>query len=93
VKDYLELDPHLKADREPMGGQCFLPPVCRKVPPKDGDYTMDHTALVYLMDRDGLVAPFNLKRTPEKPLGLKRYLWRQPAPAAKRPSHRGPDGL
>ena len=27
----------------------------RKVPLKDGDYTMDHTALVYLMDRDGQV--------------------------------------
>lgn len=38
----------------------------RKVPLKDGDYTMDHTALVYLMDKQGrFVAPFNLKRTPE----------------------------
>ncbi len=28
---------------------------------------MDHTALIYLMDRDGhFVAPFNLKRTPEE---------------------------
>ena len=25
----------------------------RKVPAKDGDYTMDHTALVYLMDKQG----------------------------------------
>lgn len=25
----------------------------RKVPLKDGDYTMDHTALIYLMDRQG----------------------------------------
>jgi protein SCO1/2 len=48
----------------------------RKVPLKDGDYTMDHTALVYLMDRDGkFVAPFNLKRTPEEAAkDLKRYL-------------------
>src|SRR5712664_4502569 len=48
----------------------------RKVPLKDGDYTMDHTALVYLMDRDGkFVAPFNLKRTPEESAAdLKRYL-------------------
>src|SRR5260370_35519411 len=39
----------------------------RKVPLKDGDYTMDHTALIYLMDRDGkFVATFNLKRTPEQ---------------------------
>jgi protein SCO1 len=43
---------------------------------KDGDYTMDHTALIYLMDRDGkFVSPFNLKRTPEEAAAdLKRYL-------------------
>jgi protein SCO1/2 len=36
------------------------------VPLKDGDYTMDHTAVVYLMDKDGhFVAPFNLKQTPQ----------------------------
>jgi protein SCO1/2 len=48
----------------------------KKVPLKDGDYTMDHTALVYLMDREGkFVAPFNLKRTPdEAAVDLKRYL-------------------
>src|SRR3977135_13807 len=48
----------------------------RKVPLKDGDYTMDHTALIYLMDRDGkFVAPFNLNRTPEEAAAdLKRYL-------------------
>src|SRR3979490_1821613 len=48
----------------------------KKVPLKDGDYTMDHTALIYLMDRDGhFVAPFNLKRTPdEAAVDLKRYL-------------------
>ncbi len=48
----------------------------KKVPLKDGDYTMDHTALIYLMDRDGkFVAPFNLKRTPEEAASdLKRHL-------------------
>jgi protein SCO1 len=48
----------------------------RKVPLKDGDYTMDHTALVYLMDRDGkFVSPFNLNRKPEEAASdLKRYL-------------------
>jgi protein SCO1 len=48
----------------------------RKVPLKDGDYTMDHTALIYLMDRDGkFVSPFNLKRPPEQAAAdLKRYL-------------------
>ncbi len=48
----------------------------KKVPLKDGDYTMDHTALIYLMDRDGkFVAPFNIKRRPEEAAAdLKRYL-------------------
>lgn len=37
----------------------------RKVPLKDGDYTMDHTALVYLMDkRGGFVGAFNTERPP-----------------------------
>jgi protein SCO1/2 len=37
---------------------------------------MDHTALVYLMDRDGkFVSPFNINRKPEDAaLDLKRYL-------------------
>jgi protein SCO1 len=35
----------------------------KKVPLDAGGYTMDHTALVYLMDKDGrFVAPFNMKR-------------------------------
>ena len=48
----------------------------KKVPTKDGDYTMDHTALIYLMDRDGrFVSPFNLKRTPDEAAAdLKKYL-------------------
>jgi protein SCO1/2 len=48
----------------------------RKVPLKDGDYTMDHTALVYLMDKQGkFVAPFNLKRKPEAAAAeLRKYL-------------------
>lgn len=37
----------------------------RKVPLKDGDYTMEHTALVYLMGRDGrFVGSFNVERPP-----------------------------
>ncbi|HXY89825.1 MAG TPA: SCO family protein [Xanthobacteraceae bacterium] len=36
----------------------------KKVPLQGGDYTMDHTAVVYLMDKEGrFVAPFNLKKT------------------------------
>ncbi|NWG25200.1 MAG: SCO family protein [Pseudorhodoplanes sp.] len=48
----------------------------KKVPLKDGDYTMDHTALVYLMDKQGrFVAPFNIKRTPEAAAeDLRKYL-------------------
>lgn len=39
----------------------------KKVPLKDGDYTMEHTALVYLMDKAGrFVGSFNLERPPEQ---------------------------
>jgi protein SCO1/2 len=48
----------------------------KKVPLDGGGYTMDHTAIVYLMDKNGrFVAPFNLKRRPEEAAAdLKRYL-------------------
>jgi protein SCO1/2 len=48
----------------------------KKVPLDNGDYTMDHTALVYLMDKNGrFVTPFNLKRRPEDAAAdLRRYL-------------------
>ena len=37
----------------------------KKVPLKDGDYTMDHTALVYLMAKDGsFVGAFNIEQPP-----------------------------
>ena len=81
MKDYLSsFDPHLKGlSGEPQAVAKVISAYrvyARKVPLKDGDYTMDHTALVYLMDRDGnFVAPFNLKRTPEEAAkDLKRYL-------------------
>src|SRR3954470_5913714 len=47
----------------------------KKVPLKDGDYTMDHTAIVYLMDKNGqFVAPFSLRRRPEDAAAeLRRY--------------------
>src|ERR1700682_6366876 len=81
MKDYLSsFDPHLQGltgDPDAVakvvsGFRVYA----KKVPWKDGDYTMDHTALVYLMDRDGkFVAPFNLKRKPEEAASdLKRYL-------------------
>jgi protein SCO1/2 len=81
MKDYLSsFDPHLKGL---TGDPTAVAKVtseyrvyAKKVPLKDGDYTMDHTALVYLMDRDGrFVSPFNLKRTPEEAAAdLKHYL-------------------
>ena len=81
MKDYLSsFDPHLKGlTGDPTAVAKVLSAYrvyARKVPLKDGDYTMDHTALIYLMDRDGhFVAPFNLKRTPEEAAkDLKRYL-------------------
>jgi len=48
----------------------------KKVPTDGGGYTMDHTALVYLMGKDGrFIAPFNMKRRPnEAAEDLKRYL-------------------
>jgi protein SCO1 len=81
MKDYLSsFDPHLKGlTGNPDAVAKAIADYrvyARKVPLKDGDYTMDHTALVYLMDRDGkFVAPFNLKRTPEEAAAdLKHYL-------------------
>jgi protein SCO1/2 len=48
----------------------------KKVPTEKGDYTMDHTALIYLMDRNGkFVSPFRLNRRPEESAAeLRRYL-------------------
>ncbi len=47
----------------------------RKVPLDGGEYTMDHSAVMYLMNKDGkFVAPFNLKRPPEDAAAdLRRY--------------------
>ena len=81
MKDYLSsFDPHLKGltgDPEAVAKVLSAYRVyAKKVPLKDGDYTMDHTALTYLMDRDGrFVAPFNLNRKPEEAAAdLKKYL-------------------
>jgi protein SCO1 len=48
----------------------------RKVPLKDDDYTMEHTSLVYLMDKNGrFVGAFNLDRAPaEAARDLLRHL-------------------
>jgi protein SCO1 len=80
MKDYLSnFDPHL---RGLTGDQASIDAAikayrvyAKKVPLDNGDYTMDHTALVYLMDKDGhFVAPFNVNRTPEaEAADLRRY--------------------
>ncbi|WP_291849627.1 SCO family protein [Bradyrhizobium sp.] len=81
MKDYLSsFDPRLKGlTGEPQAVAKLLSAYrvyAKKVPLKDGNYTMDHTALIYLMDRNGqFIAPFNLKRTPEEAArDLKRHL-------------------
>jgi protein SCO1/2 len=81
MKDYLSsFDPHL---RGATGDQQQIDTVekefrvySKKVPTKDGDYSMDHSAVVYLMDKDGrFVAPFSLKRQPaETADALRKYL-------------------
>ncbi|HUN96675.1 MAG TPA: SCO family protein [Bradyrhizobium sp.] len=81
MKDYLSsFDPHLKGlTGDPAAVAKIISEYrvyAKKVPLKDGDYSMDHTALVYLMDRDGkFVAPFNLKQSPQAAAAdLKHYL-------------------
>lgn len=81
LKDYLQsFDPRLRAlsgSPEAIAAmQKTYRVYARKVPTEGGDYTMDHSALVYLMDKEGrFVAPFNLKRKPEEAAAdLRRYL-------------------
>jgi protein SCO1 len=70
LKDYLSnFDPHVRGlTGDPAAVDAALKAYrvyAKKVPLKDGEYTMDHTAVVYLMDKDGrFVAPFNLSRSP-----------------------------
>jgi protein SCO1 len=68
LKDYLaSFDPHLRGltgapaaiDQAIKDYRVYA----KKVPLQGGDYTMDHTALVYLMDKEGrFVAPFDMQR-------------------------------
>jgi protein SCO1/2 len=81
MKDYLSsFDPHLRGatgDRAAVdAAEKAYRVYAKKVPTTDGDYSMDHTALVYLMDKQGrFVAPFSLKRRPEDAAAdLRRYL-------------------
>ncbi len=82
IKDYLSsFDPHLRGltgDQAAVDAAVKAYRVyAKKVPLEGGDYTMDHTAVVYLMDKNGeFVAPFDLtKRTPQAAAAdLRRYL-------------------
>lgn len=81
LKEYLSsFDPRLRGltgDTRAVGAMEKAYRVySKKVPLDAGGYTMDHTALVYLMDKEGrFVAPFNLKRKPaDAAADLRRYL-------------------
>ena len=81
MKDYLSsFDPHLSGL---TGDPAEIAAVAKayrvyfkKVPLDEGNYTMDHTAIVYLMDKTGrFVSPFNIKRpTDVEAADLRRYL-------------------
>jgi protein SCO1 len=81
LKDYLSsFDPHLSGLTGEPASVAAVAKAYRvyfkKVPLDQGGYTMDHTAIVYLMDKDGrFVSPFSLKRTKDAAAAdLRRYL-------------------
>ena len=81
MKDYLSnFDPHVRGlTGDPIAINAAIRAYrvyAKKVPLENGDYTMDHTALVYLMDKNGhFVAPFDVSRTPAaEAADLRRFL-------------------
>jgi protein SCO1/2 len=80
LKDYLSsFDPHLRGltgDSAAVAAVTKAYRVYVRKVPQDNGYTMDHTAIVYLMDKDGrFVAPFNLKRrAADAAADLRKYL-------------------
>ncbi len=81
LKDYLSsFDPHLRGlTGDPAAVNAAIKAYrvyAKKVPLDNGDYTMDHTAMVYLMDKNGrFIAPFNMKQTADEAAAqLRRYL-------------------
>lgn len=73
-------DPHLRAltGDAPAVDQAMKDyrVYAKKVPLSGGSYEMDHTAIVYLMDKDGhFVAPFDLQRSADAEAAeLQKYL-------------------
>ena len=81
MKDYLSsFDPHLSGLTGDPAAVAAVAKAYRvyfkKVPLDQGGYTMDHTAIDYLMDKEGrFVSPFSLKRTTEAAAAdLRRYM-------------------
>jgi protein SCO1/2 len=81
MKDYLSsFDPHLSGLTGDPAAIAAVAKTYRvyfkKVPLDQGGYTMDHTAIVYLMDKNGrFVSPFSLKRSSAAAADdLRRYL-------------------
>jgi protein SCO1/2 len=80
LKDYLSsFDPHMQGltgDPAEIAAVAKAYRVYYKKVPLEQDYTMDHTTIVYLMDKEGrFVSPFSLKRTTEAAAAdLRRYL-------------------
>jgi protein SCO1/2 len=81
LKDYLSsFDPRLIAltgDQEAIAATTkAYRAYTKKVPLEGGNYTMDHSTVVYLMDKEGrFVAPLSLKRGPdEAAVELRRHL-------------------
>ena len=80
MKDYVSsFDPHIQGLTGSSDDVAKIIKAYRvyakKVPLPDGDYTMDHSALVYLLDKNGqFVGSFDMKKTPEEAAAdLKRY--------------------
>ena len=81
LKDYLaSFDPHIHGLTGDPAAVAAVAKAYRvyfkKVPLEGGDYTMDHTAIVYLMDKEGhFISPFNMKRTADVAAAdLRKYL-------------------
>lgn len=82
LKDYLSsFDPHLTAltgDPEAVARAAKAYKVYwKKVPTEGGNYTMDHTAMVYLMDKDGrFVGRFNTngRNVQDAAADLRKYM-------------------